>query len=155
MPSKTNSWGARQEAIREILDTEEIRSQTDLLTRLHERGFPVTQSSVSRDLQEMRVAKVGQRYFRRESLLNPPTATDGLYEVANAVKSYQAAGPHLLILHTPPGLAGAVGLAIDRAEWPEVVGTIAGDDTVFIATLGRREQAKVEAHLEQLVIKGE
>ena len=60
------------------------------------------------------------------------------------------AGPHLLVVKTPPGIAPLVALDLDRENWPEVVGTVAGDDTFFVATAGRRQQARVEARLGAL-----
>jgi transcriptional regulator of arginine metabolism len=151
MPSKVELWSKRQAAIREILSTEVVRNQVELLAHLEKYGFRVTQSSVSRDLQEMRVIKVGGQYTLGESLLgaNQPVP-DELGEAAAAINNYRSAGPHLLVINTPPGRAAVVGLAIDRARWPEIVGTVAGDDTLFIATAGRYAQDKVNARLAAL-----
>ena len=73
-----------------------------------------------------------------------------LAEVASYVVSVAAAGPHLLVVKTPPGIAPLVALDLDREEWPEVVGTVAGDDTFFVATAGRIQQARIEARLGAL-----
>jgi len=159
VPRSGENWRERQEAIRAILDAEAVESQEQLVRRLKRRGFRVTQSSVSRDLAELGVAKVDGRYVALERLAEA-VAPDGsgaaaapanrLAEVATFVDGVAAAGPHLLVLKTPPGAASPVGIAIDAARWPEVVGTVAGDDTVFIATPGRAAQARVEARLAQL-----
>ena len=161
MPRSGENWRERQEAIRAILDAEAVESQEQLVRRLKRRGFRVTQSSVSRDLAELGVAKVDGRYVALERLTEAvapngpggataPTSGDGLAEVAPFVRKFAAAGPHLLVVKTPPGAASPVGIAIDAARWPEVVGTVAGDDTLFIATAGRAAQARVEARLSQL-----
>jgi transcriptional regulator of arginine metabolism len=151
MPIRTESWAERQATIREILGAEAIHNQAELVERLQARGFQVTQSSVSRDLAEMRVGKFKGRYVTAGALAEPTAARDELAELASAVDRMRAAGPNLLVLGTPPGRAAARSLAIDRAGWTEVVGTVAGDDTIFIATEGRREQAAVQNRLAQLI----
>jgi transcriptional regulator of arginine metabolism len=65
--------------------------------------------------------------------------------------SVEPAGPNLVVLKTPPGAASQVAIAIDGEAWQEVVGTIAGDDTVFIATRGRSQQARLETLLKQVM----
>lgn len=64
-----------------------------------------------------------------------------------AIQEVQPAGPNVLVVRTPPGSASAVGLAIDAAHWPDVVGTVAGDDTLFVATANRTGQSRVAARL--------
>ena len=159
MPRSGENWRERQLAIRAILDAEAVESQEQLVRRLRRRGFRVTQSSVSRDLAELGVAKVDGCYVALERLTeavapNGPggttTSGDGLAGVAPFVREFAAAGPHLLVVKTPAGAASPVGIAIDAARWPEVVGTVAGDDTLFVATTGRAAQARVEARLAQL-----
>ena len=151
MPGRSNRHQKRREAIREILRGEDVGSQSDLLGRLEARGFSVTQSSVSRDLQEIGVAKVEGRYVLTEALSGLAAPRDELTEVAGSIARMRPAGPNLLVLQTGPGRAPVVSVALDEARWPEIVGTIAGDDTVFIATTGRRQQASVEARLGQII----
>lgn len=134
----------RREVIRQILRGEKIGDQDELLLRLTQRGIRVTQSSVSRDLTAMGIVKVAGHYRMDEKLDQEEVALLGL---AGVVRKSQAAGPHLLVVHTPPGQASAVASAIDSARWPEVLGTVAGDDTIFIATDGRREQRMIKARL--------
>lgn len=161
MPRSGENWRERQEAIRAILDAEAVESQEQLVRRLKRRGFRVTQSSVSRDLAELGAAKVEGRYVALErlagavapggpSVTGVAAAADRLAEVASFVEAVAPAGPHLLVVRTPPGAASPVGIAIDAARWPEVVGTVAGDDTLFIALPGRAAQARVEARLARL-----
>ncbi len=68
----------------------------------------------------------------------PESRSPDLAEVARFLRAAKPAGPHLTVVFTIPGAAQSVGLAIDRAGWPELVGTMAGDDTVFVATAARR-----------------
>lgn len=153
MASRNDNWPERRAAIREILAEEPVKSQSELVERLLARGFSVTQSSVSRDLAELRAFKVDGRYTTAEALAPlPPSADDGTTALAD-VTDVRAAGPNLLVLHTPPGRAAPVAIAIDRSGWPGIVGTIAGDDTVLVAIAGRREQARIRARLAQLVLE--
>ncbi len=150
MPSKVESWQQRQAAIEELLHHEEVHSQAELVELLTERGFAVTQSSVSRDLQEIGAVRVNGRYVAGDALGAAAPAASELAEAAAFVRGVAAAGPHLLVVKTPPGIAALVALALDRASWPEVIGTVAGDDTFFVATAGRLQQARVEAKLAAL-----
>jgi len=147
MPKSGEEWRVRREAIERILKREVVHHQADLVKRLRARGFRVTQSSVSRDLQEIGAARVAGRYLPAASLAGDAWHTTRLAEVAGFLLSWTAAGSHLLVVKTPPGLASSVALALDQAGWPETVGTVAGDDTFFIATAGRRQQARIEARL--------
>ncbi len=150
MPSRTESWQQRRAVIEEILHAEAIHSQSDLVERLTERGFAVTQSSVSRDLQEIGAVRIEGRYVTPDRLRASRPAAAELAEVVGFVVGVAAAGPNLLVVRTPPGIAALVALALDHAAWPEVVGTVAGDDTFLVATAGRRQQARVEAKLAAL-----
>jgi len=74
-----------------------------------------------------------------------------LADVAHYVRGVKAAGPHLTVVATQPGTAQAVGLGLDRAGWEEIVGTLAGDDTVFVASTGTREQSRLLHRLQQVL----
>jgi transcriptional regulator of arginine metabolism len=151
MPSRSESWQQRRAVIEEILHSDAIHSQTDLVERLTARGFAVTQSSVSRDLQELGAVRVEGRYMAPDQFRGERPAGAGLGEIAGFVLGVAAAGPYTLVGKTAPGMASVVALALDRAGWSEIVGTVAGDDTFFIAVAGRRQQARVEAKLAALV----
>lgn len=152
MPSGDDSWRKRQAAIRELIAKEPIGSQSLLLRRLAARGFRVTQPSVSRDLQELQVVKTAGRYQLLEKLTAAaPPPSDELAEAGRAIRAFRPAGPNLIVVKTPPGRASAVAVAIDRELWPEVVGTVAGDDTLFLATTGRPGQSRLEQRLARLI----
>lgn len=150
MPVRDEQWEERQIVIRQLLAKRIIRTQGQLLTMLLERGFHVTQSSVSRDLSDLQAVKVDGRYRTPEALSSGLPGTE-LMEVATSIREVKAAGPNLLIVHTPPGRAAIVAVAFDRADWPQMIGCIAGDDTVFIATQGRAQQSVLEALLSRIV----
>ena len=137
----------RREAILSILGGGVVRRQTELTQLLKRRGFAVTQSSVSRDLRELGVLKASGRY------LAPPVETshaNGKFgPLAQFVRSARPAGPSLTVVRTTTGAAQSVAVALDKAQWPEVVGTISGDDTIFIATPDGRAQQRLLAHLRE------
>jgi len=137
----------RRDAILSILGNGVVRRQAELTQLLKKRGFAVTQSSVSRDLRELGVLKASGRY------LPPPPGTahapGNLGSLAPFVRSARPAGATLTVLRTSTGAAQSVAVALDKAEWPEVVGTISGDDTIFIATADPRAQQRLLARLRE------
>lgn len=150
MPRDVEGTERRRRAITEILRREAVRNQEDLRRRLRARGFRVTQASVSRDLHELGAAKVEGRYLAGGALAGGMRPGARLEDISAFLVGTAAAGPYLLVARTPPGFAASFALALDESRWPEVVGTVAGDDTFFVATAGRRQQARVEARLAAL-----
>jgi len=151
VPERRESWEERWRAITAILEKEVVRNQTQLVKLLKQEGFRVTQSSVSRDLAEMGVAKAEGRYLSPRALAAGETTPPGLVELGGFIVQTAPAGPHLLVVKTTPGAASSVALALDRSGWPEVVGTLAGDDAIFVAVPGRAGQLRVEARLAALM----
>jgi len=145
MAAETHQSVARRAAILRILRTTQVRNQEELVQALRGEGFDATQSSVSRDLRELGVAKAGDRYL-------PPGVEDAaaanpFAAVASFVVTVRTAGPSLTVVKTTTGTAQSVAVAIDEARWPEIVGTISGDDTIFIATDEARDQRKLRERL--------
>jgi transcriptional regulator of arginine metabolism len=140
-----NALNQRRDAIVRILRMGAVGRQAELVELLHREGFDATQSSVSRDLRELGVVKGADRYLlpAAEDALTPSHFED----VRSFMKGYRAAGPTLTVLRTTTGAAQSVAIAIDKAHWPEIVGTIAGDDTIFIATESMRAQRRLHDHL--------
>ncbi len=138
---------ARRSALARILRSETVGRQSELVKLLRKQGHEATQSSISRDLRELGVAKLGDRYVLPE----PASALrDDFASLRQFVRSLQAAGTNLSVLKTTVGAAQSVAVAIDKAQWPEVIGTISGDDTIFIATAGAREQKKLGDRLRAI-----
>ncbi len=135
---------ARREALRRIILQSAVGRQQDLVRLLRKTGHHATQSSVSRDLRELGVAKLGDRYMMPDDV--QPEA-GGFGSVAGFVRHLRTAGPHLTVVRTAAGAAQSVAIAIDRAQWSEVVGTVSGDDTIFVATAGAAAQRKLLARL--------
>jgi transcriptional regulator of arginine metabolism len=138
---------ARRTLLAKIIRERAVGRQAELVALLRQLGFEATQSSVSRDLRELGVAKVGDRYVLAENTAPPKNDFSALRQF---VHERTTAGVNLTVLKTRVGSAQSVAVAIDAAHWPEVVGTISGDDTIFIATAGSREQAQLGERLRIL-----
>ncbi len=135
---------ARRTMLAKIIREQTVGRQTELVAMLRKHGHVATQSSVSRDLRELGVAKMGDRYVLPDAAVPAKNDFSTLKQFVNARLS---AGTNLTVLKTTVGSAQSVAVAIDTAQWPEVIGTISGDDTIFIATAGAREQRKLEQRL--------
>jgi transcriptional regulator of arginine metabolism len=131
---------ARRSVLAKIIREQAVGKQSELVSILREHGHVATQSSVSRDLREMGVAKLGDRYVLPDAAPAPRNDFSTLRQFVNARLT---AGTNLTILKTTVGSAQSVAVAIDTARWPEVAGTISGDDTIFIATAGALEQRQL------------
>jgi len=138
---------ARRLALAKIIREQAVGRQSELVAMLRKHGHIATQSSVSRDLRELGVAKLGDRYVLPEDA--SPVKED-FSTLKQFVRSLQTAGTNLTVLKTTVGAAQSVAVAIDTARWGEVIGTISGDDTIFIATAGAREQQKLGERLGAL-----
>jgi len=147
VPASPDQKEARLQEIRRVLAQAPVRSQRELVRALRAAGFSVTQSSVSRDLRELGAVKAGGSY--RVPAADP--APEASEVIAGAVRRVARAGPHLLVVQTEIGGASRVGLALDQAGWPQIVGTVAGDDTVFVAVNRRADQNALMARLARLV----
>jgi transcriptional regulator of arginine metabolism len=138
----------RHMAILRILRSGVVRRQNDLALMLRRDGFEVTQSSVSRDLRELGVLKASGRYLLPPDEISRANGDFGA--LAQFVRTVQPAGASLTVVRTTIGAAPSVAVAIDKAEWPEVVGTISGDDTIFVATNDARAQQRLIERLNSL-----
>ena len=127
--------------ILELISTRAVRTQDELAEALAAEGWEVTQSSVSRDIAALRLIKVDGAYRRPASMAIPADPNER--RIADGVLTAEPAGEALVVLHTPPGEANRVAVALDRLAWPEVAGTIAGDDTIFIAAKGPAARRRV------------
>lgn len=136
----------RQSAILELVTHESVCSQEELCRRLRARGFHATQATISRDIKELQLVKraADGAYERTESTNAGRPGTEAT--VRRAVGEYLRRldqVQQLLVLRTDPGGAQPLALAIDRAELPEVVGTVAGDDTILLITRHARAGREV------------
>ncbi|HEU4682620.1 MAG TPA: hypothetical protein VFS51_12775 [Gemmatimonadales bacterium] len=134
--------------ILELISTRAIRTQEELADALSAQGWDVTQSSVSRDIAALRLIKADGAY-RRPSLRAPQSDPDER-RVGEGVLTMETAGDALVVLHTSPGEANHVAVALDRLAWPDVIGSIAGDDTIFLAVKDAKSQRRVLREVRRL-----
>ncbi len=127
--------------ILELISTRPVRTQEELADALTALGWDVTQSSVSRDIAALKLIKADGAY-RRPPRHRPQHDPDER-RVSEGVLTMEKAGDALVVLHTSPGEANHVAAALDRLAWPEVIGTIAGDDTIFLAVRNAAAQRQV------------
>ena len=148
MPSAILEQNERRRVIARLLAERVVNRQAQLVDLLRAEGYPATQSSVSRDLRDLGAAKLKEGY----SLPPKPAETrdgESLQVIAEFVRDIRPAGPNLLVLITAVGAAQRVAVTLDRTGWPEIVGTLSGDDTIFVATIGSNQQRRLRSRLRQ------
>ena len=145
----------RQRAIRDLVETRAIRTQQELAGSLRELGFRATQATISRDVAELGLLKAtrdgAQAYALPPRLVEAEiSGEDRLRRLLRELPVEIREAGQLLVVRTLAGSAHAIAAALDRARWPEVAGSIAGDDTVFVAVPDRPSLARTRARLEAL-----
>lgn len=141
----------RQAAILRIVHDRRIASQDELREALGHQGMRVTQATLSRDIRELGLAKLADNggSFYAQPRSGGVRANLGQLLPALLLK-VDGVGP-LLVLRTAGGSAGALTAALDQAGWEEIIGTVAGDDTVLVVTRGPRQREAVATRLEELM----
>jgi transcriptional regulator of arginine metabolism len=141
----------RRELILGWVRARRVKSQSELLDMLGTRGIDVNQATLSRDLRAMRLLKGPEGYELPPDA--SPAANDAGLALWSAVHGWlTSATPaqNLVVLRTPPGGANALAVALDRAGWREVLGTLAGDDTVLVVTRKGADARKIVRSLQDL-----
>jgi len=147
MPNSSQDQEQRRDAIRSLLSRAPADTQQSLVAELTGQGLVATQSSVSRDLKDIGAIKTHRGY----ELPNAATEnSDELSGIAEFLRSITPAGPNLTVIRTAIGAAQRVALALDRSGWPEMIGNIGGDDTVFVATDSAARQKILIAKIERV-----
>ena len=141
----------RHTAIRELLVTASVLSQDDLRRRLAKRGFTVTQATLSRDINELRVMKGPNGYALPENGGEEDDDMPGIREIRASVGLDMRQAQNLLIVVTTTGSAQPVAAALDYEDWPELMGTIAGDDTVLAICADSKQAATLKSRMEGLI----
>ena len=140
----------RQRRILEIVSNETIGTKKELAERLQQEGFETTQATISRDIKELLLVKVnigGDKYKYVIAQETPVTDSKLRMVLREFIISYDYS-ENLLILNTAPGNANTVASAIDRARWPQVIGTLAGDDTVMLVIKPKEAVQEVVEKIE-------
>lgn len=147
----TTTVASRRRALRRLITNEVVSNQHELVERLASRGFDVTQPTVSRDLEAIGAVRAvengGVRYIIGSA---PESGTAELARVFGEFVLWVESTGNLVVLRTPPGAAHLVASAIDMAALSDIVGTVAGDDTVFVAAAEHIGGAALAAELDEL-----
>ncbi len=145
----------RQIKVKELVERLVIRTQDELADALRSEGIDVTQATVSRDIKEMMLVKVptgdgGHRYAF-------PSEHSITVSVARLEKTFQDSvltinsSGNIVVLRTLPGTAQAVAYVLDNIRWAEIIGTVAGDDTIFIVVKPEKDVYKVVERFESMM----
>ena len=140
----------RHTAIRDLLVTTSVLSQDELRKKLAKRGFTVTQATLSRDIQELKVMKGPNGYALPDAGSEAdemPSVRETLENFGLVVKQAQ----NLLIVETLTGTAQTVATVLDNEDWPELMGTVAGDDTVLVICADAKQAALLKERMEGLI----
>lgn len=141
----------RQGQILRLVTGQRIASQEELRRRLAAQKLRVTQATLSRDLQELRLVKTHEGYKQPSALPEEPAPLPPLAHALGEFLLDIRPAENLLVLKTPPGGAQPLAAAVDAAKFPEVAGTIAGDDTVLIITARKKTRESLQKEIEALV----
>lgn len=138
----------RQAQILKLVRARRMHTQEELARELHALGIEATQVTLSRDIKKLGLAKTADGYVPLVTAAPPPARLDdAAWETLQDVRVAQ----NLVVLKTPPGKANSLAVELDRAGLPEVVGTIAGDDTILIVTPDNAASARLRQKLLKLV----
>ncbi|MFC4078210.1 transcriptional regulator AhrC/ArgR [Salinithrix halophila] len=136
--------------IREIITNRDIETQEDLVAELRKAGYNVTQATVSRDIKELHLVKVPTNHGRYTYSL-PADNRFNPHQKLKRMLSEAFVGidrsENLLVMKTMPGNANAIGELLDNLDWPDLMGTIAGDNTILLICRDKEKAPQVEARL--------
>ncbi len=135
----------RQGQILKVIERQQVHTQEELARELLKVGLQTTQVTLSRDIRELGLAKTGagyQRFAGEVPAFGPDLAT-----IAGEFLTDARLAQNLLVLRTSPGNASSLASALDREKWEEVIGTLAGDDTVLVITGDNGQAAAVRERL--------
>ena len=141
----------RHSAIHAILGKEQIANQDELRRRLASHGFNVTQATLSRDIRELRISKGPNGYAIAQAIAAEENDLPGIRDVLKDFGLEVRQALNQLVLITRTGCAQPVAAGIDYEDWPEVVGTIAGDDTVLVICPDERQSQTLKNRIEDIL----
>ena len=142
----------RQVKIADLVREHEVETQEELLALLRSEGYEVTQATVSRDIKKLRLIKVAGangKYKYATVAGGDSSDADKIRQVLDQVLKSVCVAGNLVIVKTIPGAAQAACAAIDSREFPEICGSIAGDDTIFLAVRRQEDANGLCEHLQQ------
>ncbi len=141
----------RQAKLLEIVRTQSVTTQTELAALLVKAGTNCTQVSVSRDIRELGLVKRDGRYVMPDAPTGAPDIDDLASTVGGFIQTVDIVGPNLVVVRTLPGTAHSVALLLDAVDWPGLAGSVAGDDTIFVAVHSSKAGGTVVRNLRRLM----
>lgn len=141
----------RRTQIMDLLRREHVATQAELCERLSRRGIEVTQATVSRDIEELGLVKTRNGYRMPGPPASPKLPQPALPVILKEFLWEVRKAGNLVVIKTHPGNAHSVAAALDAEQWPEVVGTVAGDDTIFIATGSTQQAVRIRKKILELL----
>ena len=141
---------ARLKAILEVLDEGPVESQDALQHSLERRGFEVGQATLSRDIHELKLVKGPEGYTRTSASKGAEGILPSVMHLAHQFVVEVRQAQNLLVVKTTVGSAQPVAAAFDASSWPEVVGTLAGDDTVLVITTDKKKAQALARRIREL-----
>jgi len=152
MPNKE----LRHKKIQEIVSREEISTQAELVERLRQEGFNVTQATVSRDISELRLVRVPLGRGKHKYALAPIELEEDVEaELKRQFKDFVQdidRGGNIIVLRTALGHAAGIALLIDKLKNDDLVGTLAGDDTILVVARGEPEAKRLQAYFDEMLL---
>lgn len=146
---------SRHARIKEIIDNQAVETQEDLAEALRKKGIEVTQATVSRDIKELMLIKVptGEGRYRyafppEQNLVFSQSRLERAFKDSVTAMDYSV---NIIVIRTVPGMAQAVAYAVDSTRWPEVIGTVGGDDTIFVVVKPPEAAGEVLARFRALM----
>lgn len=145
---------ARHEKIIELIHQYDIDTQEELAARLNEAGFKVTQATVSRDIRALKMTKVAGKDGKSHYAIlqdTHPVLGDKYTRVLKDALISMDVGQNIVVIKTVPGMAMGVAAALDALKWPEILGSIAGDDTIMCAAKSSEQAMGVVEKLQSIL----
>ena len=149
----------RQEKILELITKHEIDTQDDLMDMLREEGYKVTQATVSRDIRDLNLVKVSTSKGSYKYVVSRTPSSDGISgvsllknSVADTVTGVNCAN-NIIVVKTTPGMAQAVATLVDRLQSGEILGSVAGDDTIIIVAVDNDAAMSAADKLQKLLLR--
>lgn len=148
--NELNRKNRRKEAVLSLVRSRSISSQRELVQAMRQAGFETTQASISRDIRELGLVKIGGSYQALSDLqdASPNAPRDPVLEL---IIGFEPIGANLIVIRTTTGSANSVAARLDREHRKEIAGTLAGDDTIFIAVRSRSDQGRVASFLRSVM----
>lgn len=147
---------ARHEKIMELIHQYDIDTQEELAARLNEAGFKVTQATISRDIRALKMTKVAGKDGKSHYAIledSPSSLGDKYTRVLHDALTSIDVGQNMVVIKTVPGMAMGVGAALDALKWTEILGSIAGDDTVMCVARTSEDALAVKEKLKSILKK--